>query len=88
MKMFQTNKSVLKMIKNIWILMIVLIIVTFLNSSLEVPFRCKLRALFYCVPINQTESKEQHPHPSEGEIVSVFELAGTYYGEAIGAEWI
>jgi hypothetical protein len=76
------------MIKNLWVLVIIIIIITILNSSQKIYLKSKLEAQYYCVPTNRNEPKEQHPHPSEVEVVSVFELAGTYYGEAIGTEWI
>jgi hypothetical protein len=85
--MILTNKGVLKIIKNLGILMIVVIIITLLYSSPEIHYKNILVNL-YCVPINKNETREHQPHPSEEELISVFEIAGTYYGEAIGEELV
>lgn len=68
--------------------MIVVILISLLYTSPEIHIKGEYKVPYYCVPVVRTESNEQHPHPSEAEVVSVFELAGTYYGEAIGAEFI
>jgi hypothetical protein len=68
--------------------MIVIIIITLLYSSPEIHYESRLIALYYCEPINRDEPREHHPHPSDEEKVSVFELASTYYGEAIGEELV
>jgi hypothetical protein len=88
MNMILTNKGVLKIIKNLGILMIVVIIITLLYSSPEIHYKNILVTLYYCVPINKNEPREHQPHPSEEELISVFEIAGTYYGEAIGEELV
>lgn len=78
----------LKIIKNMWLLMIVLIIVTLLTSSPEIHYRINPESFYYCIPIDRNEPKEHHPDSPEEEKISVFEMAGTYYGKAIGAELI
>ncbi|MCX6255114.1 MAG: hypothetical protein NTV31_11640 [Bacteroidia bacterium] len=68
--------------------MILLILVTALNSSPKIQYKVKLESLYYCFPIDRNETSKQYNHPYEVEVVFVSELAGTYYGEAIGADLI
>jgi hypothetical protein len=81
--------TILSILLNGWTLMAVVIFVTYLtSSSLVTRNKFKPESFYYYVFQDRHEPNEPHPHPSEVEIVSVLELAGTNYGEAIGAELI
>lgn len=83
-----SNIKGLKMIIYLGTIMIVLMNITLLYSTPEIHFIEKIEIPIDCVPVDRNTPGEHHPHPSEEEILSIFESAGTYYGEAIGAEWI
>lgn len=88
MKKYLVSKKFLVTLENIVAFMIVLILVTALNSSPMIQYKVKLESLYYCIPTDRNETSEQDNHPYEVEVVLVSELAGTYYGEAIGADLI
>ena len=71
-----------------WLLLIVLLLITILASSPEIHYTDKQESLYYYIPIDRNEPNEHHSHSPEEEMVSVFEIAGTFYGEAIGEDWI
>ena len=77
----------MKMTKQIGTLLIVFLLITAIISSPEIHYKVKRETLYYCIPL-ENDDREQHSHPAEVEVVAVSDLAGTYYGEAIGAEFI
>lgn len=88
MKKYLVIKKFFVILENIGVFMIMLIIVPALNSSPKIQYEVKLESLYYCFPTDRNETSEQDNHPYEVEVVFVFELADTYYGEAIGADLI
>jgi hypothetical protein len=68
--------------------MIILIIVNFLASSLEIHYKVKPESYYFGTSIDRIEPNDHHPHSPEEEMISIFEIVGTYYEEVIGAEFI
>jgi len=74
--------------KNLLTLVMVIIIVFALTSTPKSHNKDRHEVIYYWFTVENNDAEEQRNDLPEVEVVSVFELAGTYYGEAIGAELI